>query len=254
MVAVILSACAPVAGDQVQAIEASTATAPPTTATIQWFPPTVTPSPGAVLVREPTPEMKPGVAGELLTDDFSSPDLWNTAVSDQAAVTVADNRLTIAVQPAIAPVTSFRSGQVFSDLYMEITARPSLCRGGDEYGLVFRAPNNSAYYRFALACNGTASAQRVSPGSSRILQAPTASGDVPLGAPGEVRLGVWAVGPQMHFFLNGRYQFEVTDTSYPAGGIGVFAHAAGGSPVTVTFSDLAVYSVDSRTPSGAPTP
>ncbi len=192
--------------------------------------------------------MKPGVGGLVLTDDFSSPKGWNVASSKQASVAVEANRLTIAVQPGIAPVVSFRIGQVFGDMYAEITAQTSLCRGADDYGMVFRAPNNVAYYRFGLACNGTAEADRISLSSDRVLQAPTASGDVPPGAPGQVRLGVWAAGQEFRFFLNGRYQFSAVDKSYPAGAIGVYAHAAGTSPVTVTFSDLAVYSVTYQPP------
>ena len=74
-----------------------------------------------------------------------------------------------------------------------------------------------------------------------MLQPPTPSADVPVGAPGEVRLGVWALGTEFRFFLNGRYQFTASDVSYRTGGLGVFAHAAGDTPVTVTFSNLSVY-------------
>ena len=198
--------------------------------------------------------MKPGIGSLLLTDDFSAPEVWNVAVSNQASVSVDGNRLTIAAQPGIAPVVSFRKGQVFGDMYAEITAEPSLCQGEDDYGMAFRAPNNIAYYRYALACNGTAGAERISLSSARVLQAPLASGDVPAGAPGQVRLGVWVAGQDFHFFLNGRYQFSATDKSYAAGGIGVFAHAAGTSPVTVTFSDLKVYSVTYEPPVTPPAP
>lgn len=130
---------------------------------------------------------------------------------------------------------------------------PSLCRGADDYGLAFRA-SSVAYYRFAVACNGTTGAQRISLGSPRILQVPMLSADVPAGAPGDVRLGVWAVGSEFRFFLNGRYQFTATDSSYAAGGIGVFAQAAGDTPVTVSFSDLAVYEVGRAPAAISPTP
>ena len=198
--------------------------------------------------------MKPGIGQLMLTDDFSSATAWNTAASDQGAVAVSDNRLTIAVQPGDVPVASFRGGSTFADMYMEITARPSLCRDGDDYGLLFRAPNDVAYYRFAVSCNGTATADRVSRGTSHLLQSPKPSADVPVGAPGEVRLGVWAVGSEFRFFLNGHYQFAANDKNYGSGGIGVFAHAAGDTPATVTFSDLAVYAVSRSGVPAVPTP
>ena len=37
------------------------------------------------------------------------------------------------------------------------------------------------------------------------------SNDAPIGAPAQVKLGVWAVGREMRFFLNDHYQFSVLD-------------------------------------------
>jgi hypothetical protein len=212
-------------------------------AAVTWFPVTSTATQMEHPTLPATPDPKPDLGGLLLRDDFSSASSWNTAVADQASVALTPDGLTIAAQPGVAPVASFRQGFVFSDVYAEVTARPSLCRSGDSYGLLFRAPNNVAYYRFALQCDGTAAADRVNLGSPRVLQPPTLSADAPVGVPGSVRLGVWALGHEFRFFLNDKYQFSATDESYSVGGLGVFAAAGGDTPVTVTFSDLAVYSV-----------
>lgn len=252
-VAMACAACQTVPAGQIQDGLSITET-PQAISTIAWFPPTVVASPSILNAREPTPEMKPGVGDVLLRDDFTSDNAWETAVSDQGAVVVGGNRLTIAAQPGPAPVATFRTGMSFGDFYLEIMARPSLCRDGDGYGLLFRAPNHVAYYRFGVACNGTAAMDRVSLGTSHLLHSPSPSGDVPIGAPGEVRLGVWAVGSEYRFFLNGRYQFAANDRNYPAGAIGVFAQAAGDTPATVTFSDLTVYSVTYSGLPGVPTP
>jgi hypothetical protein len=139
-------------------------------------------------------------------------------------------------------------------MYIEVTARTNLCRDRDAYGIVFRAPNDVAHYRFVSACDGTAAAARVSLGGPRVLQPPTASADVPLGAPGEVRLGVWALGSQFRFFLNDRYQFTVSDTNYPVGGVGVFVQAGGQTPAVVTFSDLAIFQLAADAAAGTPAP
>jgi len=221
--------------------------------TIIWFPPTATPNPQTLATLAPTPEQKPGVGAAIFNDDFSSPMLWNTAVSDQATVDVSRNRLTIAAQPGIY-MLSMRQGVTLSNFYAEITARPSLCKGKDDYGMLVRAPNNVAYYRLALSCDGMARVERVSVGTRAPLQPPTLSGDVPSGAPGEVRIGIWAVGPEMRFFLNDRYQFSVNDRNYPSGALGVFARAAGDTPVTVIFSDLVVYDVSYTPPTKTPHP
>lgn len=246
-----LTACAGLANLPIQDLPSATETPPPSP-TIVWFPPSATPTPRVLSTNAPTPERKPGVRNVLLSDDFSSADFWNTTVSDQASVDVSRNRLTIVVQPGFS-IPSFRKEAVFSNFYAEITARPSLCQGQDDYGFLVRAIP-VAYYRFALTCNGSERVDRVSVRSRTPLQPPLASGDVPTGAPGEVRLGVWAAGAELRFFLNGRYQFSVTDKNYLSGGIGVFAHSAGDTPVTVTFSDLVVYDVAYSPPTKTPKP
>jgi hypothetical protein len=235
-----LAACTSLADNQIQEIAPATGT-PSATPTIIWFPASATPSPQAFPTRAPTPEQKPGVGGVLLADDFSVPALWNTAVSDEATLDVGRNRLTVAVESGVYAF-SLRQDVAFSNFYAEVTARPSLCKGQDEYGFLARAIPAAAY-RFALTCDGTARVERASIRSRIMLQPPVLSGDVPPGAPGEVRLGIWAVGTELRFFLNGRYQFSVNDKSYSSGTVGVFARSAGDTPVTVTFSDLVVYDV-----------
>ncbi len=253
LMAFILSACAAEADSPIQNIAAATDTSAPSTATIVWFPPSATPSAQALPIKQPTPERKPGIGSVLLADDFSSAAVWNPAVSEEAGIDVSRNRLTIAVQPG---VTAFRvrQGPTLTDFYAEITARPSLCRDADQYGLLFRAHNNVAYYGFALACNGTASVERVRLNRPIVLQPAMPSADVPPGVPGEVRLGVWVSGTDMRFFLNGRYQFSISDSTYTAGGVGAFARSAGDTPVTVTFSNLSVYDVTYSQSTATPKP
>ena len=67
-------------------------------------------------------------------------------------------------------------------------------------------------------------------------------------------MGIWAVGNEMRLFLNGRYQFTVSDPSFPTGAFGVFVRSAEETPATVTFSDLVVYEVDYTLPTKTPIP
>ncbi len=246
----LLSACSNLpAADLAIASPDSTQTPVPSP-TILWFPPSATPSPQVFPTQIPTPEKKPGIGAAILTDDFSLPKNWNTAVSNDGSAAVSRNRLTLAVQPGVYMI-SLRMDGLPANFYAEISAQTSLCRGLDEYGLLVRA-NAVAYYRFALICNGTERAERASSRSRALLQPAIPSGDVPPGSPGEVRIGLWVDGPEMRFFLNGRYQFSVTDKSYASGTIGVFAHSMGDTPVTVTFSDLVVYDLQAQ-PASSPT-
>lgn len=240
-----LTACLP--------LEATLPTQPPVptdtplqTPTIVWFPPTATPTRLVFPTYTGTPEMKPGIGAATLTDNFSKASTWDTAASNDGSAAISDNRLSLAVQPGIY-LLSQRHDLVLADFYAEITATLSLCRGDDNYGVVVRSAGRS-YYRFVLSCNGQARAERVNTHGIVPLHDPIPSGDVPLGAPGQVTIGVWAVGSEIRLFLNGRYQFGFSDTSYPSGGIGVYALSQGTDPVSVTFSDLKVYEVDYALP------
>jgi len=250
---IALTACMPFADSQLQNIVLPTGTPLPPSPTIIWFPSSATPTPQFQSTEQATPELKPGVGGITLEDNFTSASDWNTAVSDQASVDVSNNQLTIAVQPGISAI-SLRQNLTFDNFYAEITAGPIICRSNDEYGLLFRAPNNVAYYRYVILCNGTVRVDRFSVKTPHLLSSPIPSADVPPGAPGEVRLGVWAVGSEFHFFLNDHYQFSVSDKNYSAGAIGVFARSTGETPVTVTFSDLKIYDVTYLPPTITPHP
>ena len=196
--------------------------------------------------------MKPGVGSETLTDDFSDKKLWDTAVSDQGSAAISRNRLSLAIQPGVY-LASLRREGTFGNFYAEITARPSLCRGEDNYGVIVRGLGSS-YYRFVLSCNAQIRAERVNGGIRLPLLEPVSSGDAPRGAPGEVIIGVWAVGSDMRLFLNGRYQFGIKDKSFPSGAIGVFVRSENDTPMSVTFSDLKVYDVDYVPPTKTPSP
>ena len=219
------------------------------TPTIVWFPASATPTRLAFPTYTAMPEMSPGVGSMTLSDDFSDKSAWDTGVSNRGSAAISRNRLTLAAEPG-AYLESLRRDVNLGNFYAEITARPSLCRAGDSYGILVRGIGLN-YYRFILSCNAQVSAERVNAGVKLSLQENIPSGDAPPGAPGEVRIGVWAVGGDIRLFLNGRYQFSINDKSFPSGALGVFVRSAD-NPTSVTFSDLTLYDVDyspaTRTP------
>lgn len=221
------------------------------TPTIVWFPPSATATRLALPTFTGTPDMNPGIGEITLRDSFTSEAVWDVATSESGSAAINDNRLTLAVKPGYY-LASMRRELPLSDFYAEITARPSLCRGEDNYGLVVRGVGSS-FYRFVLTCNRQIRAERITGGTRLPLQESLPSGDAP-GAPGEVRMGIWAVGNEMRLFLNGRFQFNVVDPSFPTGALGVFVRSTGDTPVTVSFSDLAVYEVDYTLPTKTPIP
>lgn len=202
-----------------------------------WFPPTETPTPSALTAPTATPDYMPGLGEVLYADDFTDPARWSDLGTDY----IRDGRLTLAASAGTYLVT-LHHDLLLADFYAEVTAQLSLCRGADEYGLLVRAIPAS-YYRFAVNCDGELKADRIANYARVPLQLPLLTLDAPRGSPAEVTLAVWAVGRELRFFLNGRYQFSVDDPVFPSGSLGFFVRAAGDTPITVSFTDLVIRAV-----------
>jgi len=217
---------------------------PTETATIVWFPPTNTPTAFPTGTSGPTEAPLAGISSLIFTDPFDQPELWNMASTSSARAAVELNRLVLSLSgPGPTQILSLRSEPVLGDFYAEATASLQLCLGADRYGFLFRASPGGNYYRLALNCNGQMRLERVRSEQPEPLQDWISSGDIPTGAPAEVKLGIWAVGSLLRFFLNDRFQFSVRDPVLSSGTLGFFVYANGSTPVVVDFSALSVYSV-----------
>ena len=225
------------------------------TETIVWFPATNTPTVFSTQIPAPTQDFHPGLGDVIFSDSFDQPELWDTASSSQASAAVTRNRLVLSISdPGPLTIASLRSLPVMGDFYAEATVNVSLCSGKDQYGMLFRAASGGNYYRFTINCRGELRAERVRAGVTYPLLDWISSGDAPAGAPAEVKLGVWADGREMRFFLNDQYQFSVTDPIFSSGTLGFFIFASGQTPVTVSFSDLSAYAVSYLLPTITPIP
>lgn len=213
------------------------------TSTVVWFPPTATFTPFPTLPVTPTLDLSP-LAGELLiSDTFTEPTLWTLGQTATTSIALGVQRLTLALDQPRGYLYSLRSQTELDDFYLEVTASPSLCKGADKYGLLLRVSPQLEFYRFSLSCDGHVSLDKYYQGKAYFPQPPILSGAVPPGAPSSSRLGVWASGKEMRFYVNGEFQFSVSDAALPRGGLGVFIRSAGETAVTVSFSDLQVYSL-----------
>ena len=235
------------------------------TTTIVWFPSTDTPTLFPTQTLAPTVEYHPGLGDLIFSDSFDQPEVWNTASSEQASAMLSRNQLVLSISaPGPLSVISLRRQPTMGDFYAEAMVDISLCSGKDQYGMLFRAAPGGNYYRFAVNCSGQVRLERVRGGETYPLADWLSSGDVPIGAPAQVKIGVWVVGREMRVFLNDHYQFSQSDPVFTNGTIGFFAFASGQTPVTVSFSELSVYSVfyisptpsltPSRTPISSPIP
>lgn len=249
--------CIPLPRGHVYPSDTPTITLTPS-ATTQWFPSTATPTLRVVNLPSPTPNQHPGLGSVVFTDDFGAGSTWQMVSNSNGSIAFGKNELTIAISNPKASLLSLQQTLILTDFYLEITASPDLCRGDDAYGLLLRAATNQDFYRFLVSCNGMLRLERLNGGTVTILQDWTPSGQVPPGSPLVIRLGVWAVGNSLRFFVNDKYQFSVNDKVFSAGGLGVYARSAGQTALTVSFSDLEIREVNyifpSATPSIVPTP
>jgi hypothetical protein len=205
-----------------------------------WFPPTATFTPFPTQVITPTQDLRPQVGELILSDSFDDPDL-DARETASASIALGKNELSLALTEPDGYLYSLRNDTRLGDFYLEITASPGLCKGSDEYGLLLRVSKALDFYRFGLTCDGQARLDKYVQGKASSPQPPTPSGAVPRGAPSESRLGVWAQGKELRFFVNGEYQFTLSDPALVSGGLGVYARSSGNTAVTISFSDLIVY-------------
>jgi hypothetical protein len=199
----------------------------------------------------------PGLGAQIFQDDFSKLTDWSrakTAGNGANSIILERQRLTLAANITPVTLTSLRSGLVVTNFYAEVNVSVNRCLGTDAYGLLFRAASEAYTYRYLLNCNGAARVERVRDSTSIPLQDWLPSGYAPPGAPGQVRMGVWAAGAEMRFFLNGRYQFSVVDPLFKSGSLGVFVNAVSPDGMNISFSALTVNSVDYVSPTPTVTP
>jgi hypothetical protein len=257
-----LSACQIPTPSPLPTLEMSTPTAtmtPLPTQTIQWFPATSTPTSMPTRTIMSTPDQRPGIGPALLHDDYSDISAWPTSRNENGSLAYGKNEFTIAIANPGSSLSSIRSEPILEDYYLEITASPSLCQQDDSYGLILRATAD-VFYRWVINCNGMSRLERVKSGRYTIIQDWVPSGQIPIGFPAVLKLGVWARGEEMRFFVGDVFQFGVTDPTPASGQIGLFARSQGTSAVTISFSDLTIYQLEdvpvqvtiSETPSPAP--
>lgn len=239
---ILLNACLPLQDLPAAVTETPTPTQT-ATPTVVWFPPTETPTPGPTLLPSETPVLRPEVGALLYSDTFASSAGWTLLTTTNSTISVANNEITLALSQPKSSLFSVQEEYFFSDFYAEITTSPSLCSGVDEYGLLLRYNNPTNFYRFSLSCDGQLRLDRVISGTASSAQGWMRSAAVPSAAPSTSRLGVWASGRELRFFVNDQFQFSVSDPSLRNGALGVFVRSAGETAVTISFSDLTVYNI-----------
>ena len=228
------------------------------TATISWFPATNTRTPLPVQGSTPTPGLVPNLGSLLFSDIFTDSKQWTGTTSSAGNSIVSNNRLTLTLAEGtdMVTITSLRMQPQVSDFYAEISAQLSLCRAKDQMSLLFRVTSAADFYRYSVNCNGELRLERVVSGKPFVIRDWGPSPDAPLGAPGEIKMSVYASGRDLRFFLGDHFQFSVNDQFFYQGGLGLSIRSDAGNPMSISFSDLSVHTVPTAgsTPSQVDTP
>ncbi|MCL4560266.1 MAG: hypothetical protein M1281_06605 [Chloroflexi bacterium] len=114
------------------------------------------------------------------------------------------------------------SNYELADFYMEVTATPENCSGGDRYGVVFRSPDASQGYLFGFTCDGKYAFYEWDGSKFNTLVDWASSDKIHSGAGQTNRLGIMARGDQFTFYANGSQIAEAQDSKYDEGVYGLF--------------------------------
>lgn len=240
----VLAGCTSLATPQLQPTATISAAFTPTV-TVEWFPPTETPTPFPPSTAAATESSYQDRGEIIFTEKFRTLDDWLIPRISRGEINLDRNRMNIIIREPNTYLSAVMESPRFDNFFAEITVNPNLCRGKDEYGVLFRAAGNSSYYRYSLSCDGELRMDRIQGGEVAALQPWTPSAAVPEAAPSESRLGILAESEKLSFYINDVFQFSVKDAGMREGTMGVFARSVGGQAVTVSFSNLIIREVPS---------
>lgn len=239
----LLASCSPPAPAPTALPQVASTPAPTLTPTTNWFPATTTATPAPTrLASTATPFVQAINKGSLiLQDDFSDQTLWQTLEGPNGNIAYGNHELSLAIAQPRASLTSFRDKLTVDNFYLEIDANPRICQGNDQFGVLFRAASTQDYYRYLMTCNYQVRLERIRNAEASVVQDWTPVVGLTPGPIGIYRLGVWALGNDLRFYVDGVFQFTRREPTFASGGIGLFARSMGDTIVTIEFSNLQIW-------------
>lgn len=135
-------------------------------------------------------------------------------------------------------------GKKFGNAY--VTAKTLLpdtrCKAGDNWGLIFRMKDNANFYMFGVSCDGKYRLlKRVDGAWETLIDFTDSDAIADLGQRNV--LGVRAVGNQISLYANDQFLITVADGTFAEGVIGMYVGSRLTPDLTVTFDDIAVYTI-----------
>jgi hypothetical protein len=132
------------------------------------------------------------------------------------------------------------------NIYIEAEIDISTCRGKDQYGIAFRAPNmEDTTYLYGNTCDGSYNLKLHEPTSSSILIDNTISDSINIGSNQTNLLGVWAKDDRIRLYVNGQFLQEISNASLSNDGyFGLFINAKETPGFTIMLDEISYWLIN----------
>ena len=187
-----------------------------------------------------------GLTNLLVEDNFSDQSLWETRQSESGNIAYGNQNLTLAVAKQSASLFSLSQHTLPENFAAEITVQVSLCQPEDQIGIIFWHRSNSDFYRLLINCNGHYRLELIQAGQNVVLYDWEPATQMQLAVPWTNRFGLRTYRGHFQLYINDRFQFEEQLAEDVVGVLGVFARTISAKAMTVRFSDLQIYQVESN--------
>jgi hypothetical protein len=198
--------------------------------------PVVTPSPGAG-------DPKAGLGEPAWRDEFNAATGWSPFEDDFAKSEIKDGKLIFTGKTIEGGSRWMRANRQVEDFYLETVAGTGgTCAGQDRYGLLFRAPDASIGFLFALTCGGQFRLWIWDGGAATVLVDWTAHAAINKGPNQTNVVGVRAEGQNIKLYANGTQLAEVNNGTYLGSHyFGVMVGAGATPNFTASFEEIAYW-------------
>lgn len=206
--------------------------------------PTITPIPSNTPIPSATSTDPKAQLGEPdFRDQFTSNTGWAIYNDEHVEIQIQDGNFTLtALNPDGYEAMLLRE-PVLSDFYLEVTATPGECLGGDRYGLLARAPGFSPIqtYVFEFTCDGRYSLRIWDGSKFNAIVNWTPSPHINRGSNVTNVLGFMVEGSTITLFANGNLLMEVVDETFTSGFFGVVIGSVSTPDFTVEITEVAYW-------------
>lgn len=205
---------------------------------------TATPTPTAAATSTTSPEdpvLSLGVPS--VRDNFDGVPIIYEYSNSEFSFQVVDDRFEMIGKKTNSYETWSLSWEDLTNFYLEITGSFGQdCAGKDRYGMIFRAPDTSEGYLISISCDGSyrLSSYESDDDEYTVIKSWTSSPSINSGSGAENRLGVMVKGDKITGYINGLQVFELNDSTFSHGRMGVLIKATDTAGFTV-YLDQVVY-------------